>query len=378
MDKRNVLFVVHGLWRGGAETQLVELVNRLPADRFRKSIFSYREGDDLKDDVRTEEVSLFKAKKKSRLDLGVAREIARIIDEQKIDIVHCTMRNAMLFGYFGIRLAKRRPGLIVAVHSTKNANRTLDLADRMVYRFVLRRCTRVWFVSDRQADLWTGKMPFLASKAVTIHNGVDHQVFDASQCEAEGRDLRASLGIGRDENVICSVAGFRPVKLHSVLIDALGKIVASGRRCHLLLAGSGALEQELRTQVQDLGLESVVHFLGNLPDVRPVLAASDCMSLVSEAETLSMAMLEAMAMGVPVITTIVGGASEAIENQVNGFLIPPNDVNTLADTLRYVLADDDRRTAIGKAAREAVIRGFTVSKMTDDSAESLLATPATN
>ena len=375
MHKRSVLFIVHGLWRGGAETQLVDLVNRLPAERFHKSIFSYRQGDDLKDDVRTDEVTLFKATKKSRLDLGVAREIARIIDEQQIDIVHCTMRNAMLFGYLGIRLAKRKPGLIVAVHSTKNANLMLDFADRLVYRFILRRCARVWFVSSRQADLWTGKMPFLSPKAVTIHNGVDHEVFDAARSEPDGRKLRESLGIANDDKVICSIAGFRRVKLHSVLIDALKKLRDSGNRCHLLLAGSGPLEQEIRSQVRKLDLDDIVRFLGNLHDVRPVLAASDCMVLVSEAETLSMAMLEAMAMEVPVITTTVGGASEAIDDRVNGFLIPPNDVDKLVDTINNVLENGVRRNAIGKAARATVTSRFTVSKMTNDSAESLLAIP---
>jgi len=372
MARLKVLFVIHGLWRGGAEKQLVDLVNRLPAEQFEKFIFSYRHGDNLKDDVNTGEVKLFNVSKKGRLDLSVGKEIGRIIDEHEIDVVHCTMRNAMLFGYIGIRYSKRVPKLIAAVHSTKNVNWIVDVVNLLVYRPILKRCSRVWFVSTTQANLWVRKMRFLASKAVTIHNGIDLDEFEPKHSQIDGQVLRGSLGIREDEKVLCCIAGFRPVKLHSVLIDALSRVTAEGYSCRLLLAGTGALERALRDQVGALNLDDRVEFLGVLPDVRPVLAASDCMLLVSEAETLSMAMLEAMAMEVPVITTSVGGASEAIDDGVSGMLVRPRDVDQLAGIIKKILDDDEHRLAIGKAAREVVVSNFNVGKMTADCVESLL------
>ena len=163
------------------------------------------------------------------------------------------------------------------------------------------------------------------------------------------------------------------MKLHSVLIDAISRIKAEGYSCRLLLAGRGKLEQALRDQVSTLNLGGSVEFLGLLSDVRAVLAASDCMLLVSEAETFSMAMLEAMAMEVPVITTSVGGASEAINDGVTGLLIQPNDVDQLVDKIKEVLDDDKRRIAMGVAARIVVVNNFTVDNMIAVSAESLRA-----
>jgi len=376
MARQRVLFIVHGLLRGGAETQLVKLVNSLPAGKFRKYVFSYRLGDDLNEDIDSSEVEVFIHHRKGRLDLGVGREISRIIDEKKIDIVHCTMRNALLYGYLGIRFSKRKPKLVAAVHSTKDHKPLVGLMTLLVYRPLLKRCSQVWFVSTNQADLWIRKMPFLAGKAVTIHNGIDLQEFDPGRFHGEGQALRESLGIRESDRVLCCIAGFRPIKLHSILIDAFSRVTAQGYSCRLLLAGTGVLEQSLREQVAGLMLEDKVNFLGMLADVRPVLAAADCMLLVSEAETLSMAMLEAMAMEVPVITTSVGGASEAIDDGITGLLVPPREIDQLVDKIKQLLDDDVRRSAIGAAARAVVENDFNVAKMTGDSADSLLAVGA--
>ena len=356
------------LRRAGAETQLVVLANGLSKDRFDKFLLSYRPGDDLKDDINTDEIEVFELERDAKIDLNVCREIGHIIDERRIDVVHCTLQNALLFGYLATRFAKREPKLIASLHTTKNANFKLDLADTFVYRPVLNRCDQVWFVSSQQARLWIKKMPFLADKARTVHNGVDLDLFEPSQFVEEGAELRRSLGIGEQDKVLCSVAGFREEKLHDVLIDAMHILSKVDFRCHLLLAGAGPLESSLRDQVSKTGLDDYVHFLGSLPDVRGVLAASDAKALVSAAETFSMAMLESMAMQTPVITTSVGGASEAINTGDNGILLKPGNARALADAIRSLLEDDDKRLKMGEKARAIVERDFTEAGMIERSA----------
>jgi len=368
MPRRRVLFIVPLLCRAGAETQLVVLVNRLSNESFDKHLLSYRPGDDLKDDIDLSEVSVHELQRKGRLDLDVARSIGRIIDEHEIDVVHCTLQNALLFGYLGTRYARREVKLVASIHTTKNASIKLDIADRFVYRPLLKRCDAVWFVSSNQASLWVQRMPFLADKAVTVHNGIDVQEFDPTGFKESGNVLRQSLGISAEEGVICSIAGFRSEKMHSVLVAAFAKILAGGSAAHLLLAGAGPLEESLRKQVEDLGLKNSVHFLGSLSDVRSLLAASDCKALVSAAETFSMAMLEAMAMQVPVITTSVGGAAEAIEDGVTGILLEPGDIDALAEAMRWILDDKKRRLRMGEEARRVVVDHFSVEEMVAGSA----------
>lgn len=371
MPRRKVLFIVPVLQRAGAESQLVALLNGLPADQFEKHLLSYRPGDDLRDDVDTSEIALHELRRKGRLDFDLGRQIGAIIDEHEIDVVHCTLQNALLFGYMGIRYASRTPKLITSIHTTKNASLKLDVADWIVYRPILKRCEQIWFVSSKQAELWIRKMPFIARKSVTVHNGVDLEYFDPTLFEGARQELRGELGIPEDEKIVCAVAGFRAEKLHSVLIDAFSRTLANGARCRLLLAGTGPMEQALRKQVDELDLEKQVHFLGSLTDVRNLLAAADCKALVSVAETFSMAMLEAMAMQVPVISTSVGGASEAIDDGVTGYLLQPGDAGALAETISRLLSDDCKSIEMGKRARQVVAEKFSVGRMVARSAELL-------
>jgi glycosyltransferase involved in cell wall biosynthesis len=376
MARRRILFLVPQLFRAGAETQLVVLVNRLSADKFDKHLLSYRPGDDLKDDLSTDQVTFHALQRKSRLDLEVGRRIGRLIDELEIEVVHCTLQNALLYGYLGIRSAKRSPRLVVSIHTTKNANVFLEVADKLVYRHLMKLCDSIWFVSSGQADLWANKMPFVTSKSVTIHNGVDLEWFDPDAFAHAAKEFRGSLGISPRELVLCSIAGLRPEKLHTKLLEAMAEVRSGGLDCRLLLAGAGPLEQQLKDEVHKLGLEDVVKFLGPLTDVRTVLAASDCKVLVSAAETFSMAMLEAMAMKTPVITTTVGGASEAIDDGSTGFLVDPGDAAALAHTIKTALGDTERLAHMGQAARRTVEQRFSVDKMVTRSEEQLEALAA--
>ena len=375
MPARKILFVVPALRRAGAECQLVTLVNGLSGEQFEKHLLSYRSGDDLSGDINTDHVIQHKISRRHKLDIQVAKSIAKVIDEQEIDIVHCTLMNALVFGWLGRLIAKRKPSIVSVIHTTKNVDRKHDLADLLLHRQLLKRCREIWFVSALQAEQWMGNMPFIRGRERVIHNGVDTSRFDSRLFEAEGRRARQDLEIAEDERVICCVAGLRPEKLHSVLINAFKMVRCRGIRCKLLLAGAGPMEQPLRALVKELQLEESVYFLGTLSDVRPLLAASDCKVLASAAETFSMAMLEAMAMGVPVISTEVGGAGEAIDDGVSGALVPAGDPEQLARRAVDILSDDALRKRMGASARKTVIERFRQELMIDKSAKGLQELP---
>lgn len=348
------------------------LVNGLPDCQFDKHLLTYRVGDDLRLDTDTSEVKLHEIIGKYKLDPFIGRKIGQIIDEYKIDIVHCTLQNALLYGMMGRFFAKRTTAIVTVIHTTSNVDVKHEIADWLVYRPLLKRCDQIWFVSQKQAQRWINKMPFIKDRCRVIHNGVNLEEYQRDPFIISGRQLREKLGVPKDAKVICAVAGFRPEKLHTVLLDAFLLVQSKGLSCYLLLAGAGSLKDTLQKKVRDLGIEENVLFLGALPDVRSLLAASDCKVLVSAAETLSMAMLEAMAMQVPVITTEIGGASEAIEDGVSGYLIPPGDASGLADTILEILNDDGRRHAMGAEARRNVVEGFGQQGMIKGSAENLM------
>jgi len=368
--RNRILFVVPALRRAGAESQLLTLVNGLQSEKFEKHVVSYLPGDDLVSDF-CSDVHVHECFRRRKFDPGVGRDIAHIIDQHEIDIVHCTLLNALMYGLLGKMFARRKPPIVSVIHTTKNVDSKHELAEKFVYRPLLKCASQIWFVSTLQAALWIEKMPFIGTKCRTIHNGVDTDYFSPGRFIDAGVSLREQLGIAPEASVICCVAGLRPEKLHSVLISAIGIVRNRRVPCKLLIAGEGSMERPLRTLVEDLDLEDDVYFLGALSDVRPLLAASDCKVLASAAETFSIAMLESMAMGVPVISTEVGGASEAIEDGISGALVPAGDVTALADRIVEILDGKALRFKMGALARETVIRDFRTESMVTRSAACL-------
>ncbi len=362
MSRKKLLFIVHSLRRAGAQTQLVDLVNNLSNERYEKHLFTIEPQMDLLDRLDQDNVRLYNKQRRFKYDLlSVAREIARVIDEQEIDLVHCTLQFPMLLGWIGTKMATRIPRFVTVVHTTHNRSTKTELQDRLLYQHLLRRCDRVFFVCEKQRDVWLRKYPRLKANSVVVHNGIDADFFAVQNSPKTLQPQRQDLAIADDDDVLCCIARFRPEKGHKHLLDAVAGLEPSP---HLLLAGDGELQAEIENHADTLGIRERVHFLGSLPDVRGVLMASDLSVLASTAvETFSMTMLESMSMGVPVVATDIGGMSEAIVPGETGDLVPPGDADALREALARLLDDKEKLAVIGQRCRELVLERFTTDKM---------------
>jgi glycosyltransferase involved in cell wall biosynthesis len=147
-------------------------------------------------------------------------------------------------------------------------------------------------------------------------------------------------------------------KGHSVAISALPQILEAVPEFKLVFAGEGPLEEMLRDEAEALGVGDAVVFAGFRRDVPALLRASRLLLLPSDIECLPLVILEAMASGLPVVASDVGGISEAIEDSVTGFLIRPRDVDGLAGAVMQVLESPDGGAAMGEAGRRKVEREF--------------------
>jgi glycosyltransferase involved in cell wall biosynthesis len=352
-----VLFVLPSLLRGGAEVQTVALVNGLSPAQFEKYLVTFERID-------TESVRFTHSPRRSKFDRSPAREIAHLIDERQIDVVHCSLQIAMLMGWLAVRYSSRTPKLIVALHTTLNRNLKNELFDRFLYQWMMRGCDKVICVCNAQEKHWQRKFPFLVGKTQVIYNGVDTEQFDPEVHQQAGRTLRQQLGISEQAKVICHIAGFRTEKGHAILLDAFGMLAQRNQDAFLLFVGDGVLRPEIEERVRKANLTNRVHFLGNLTDVRPALAASDCSVLASTAvETFSIAMLESLAMRVPMVATNIGGAAEAVLHGRTGLLVPAGDATAMADALCSMLEHHEERQAMGAAGRNLVMRDFSAANM---------------
>lgn len=151
------------------------------------------------------------------------------------------------------------------------------------------------------------------------------------------------------ERVVC-VANFRPEKQHDVLVRAFARVHAQRPNARLRLVGDGALRHQVTKLVAELGLGSFVEFSGAVGNVWPELRDADVFALASSSETFGIAVLEAMAAGLPVVAPAVGGLPELVTHARTGLLVQPNDAVALADALVTLLNDEDARRTLGDEA----------------------------
>lgn len=190
---------------------------------------------------------------------------------------------------------------------------------------------------------------------VVIYNGVDVHRFRPGGA----RSLRTRLAIPDDAPVVGLVASLSPVKRPLVLLDAFVRLVRGPQpQAHLILAGNGPLASRVALQAEAEGVGSRVHLLGGCNTPEEVYAALDVHALASSSEGLSNTLLEAMACGLPVVATRVGGNPEVVQDGVTGLLVPPDDGAALAGALARVLGDRQLAAALGNAARQLVLHRF--------------------
>jgi glycosyltransferase involved in cell wall biosynthesis len=372
MSRKRVLFLLQELRRGGAEIQLIDLINGLDPKLFSKHLLCFDRTMELKDRLDQREVEMFHRIRKGRLDFSVIREISRIIDRRSIDIVHCTLMYACLMGWLAVRLSRRKPKLVAALHTTSNRCRKDDLKDALVYQWILRSFSRVIFVCQGQMEHWQKKYPFFRRNGVVVHNGIDQGYFSPATISLGDREIfLRELSIPERSFVIACIAGFRPEKGHDVLLKAFSLLPKSA---YLLLAGEGSMRRSMEALAERKGVSARVRFLGSVADVRKVLSIADVTVLASRAvETFSLAMLESMAMGRPVVSTDIGGSREAVIPGQTGVLVRPDDPVTLAKELEQLMGDKTLRFRLGENARKIVEQRFTRLGMVEKTGRVLLS-----
>jgi glycosyltransferase involved in cell wall biosynthesis len=238
---------------------------------------------------------------------------------------------------------------------------TLQLSRRqaLVQRFAWMRTDGVLSVSSRLAERIARATAFPLERITVIRNGVDLARFGLTG----PRDARAALGLPKDRIIIGAVGRLVPVKDHATLIAAIARLRQRGIDVMAVIAGDGPLRPELETLAAASGVGDRVRLLGYRPDVAAVLAALDVFVMCSQSEGLSNTILEAMATGLPVVATAVGGTDELVEPGVSGLLVPPGSPAELADALAVLAGSGPCRARMGEAGRARARAEFSLSAM---------------
>jgi glycosyltransferase involved in cell wall biosynthesis len=360
----HVLFLLTSAGVGGAEMQTISLLNRLDPARFKLSLAYLQEEHELLDKIDRTRVNgaVFCCHVARNLDWQAARKLAGYVRGEAVDIVVCANFYPLLYGW-AARLLARRPVHIVEVcHSIWSHLRSLKAKLQMLLYGPLLRMTRMLvYVCENQRRHWRVRM-LGAREDVVIHNGIDTGHFSNGYSLEQVGAFRARYGLGASDYVVGLCAYMRPEKAHGDLLAAVLAARRLGVELKCLLIGDGPERGAIEAKVAQLGLQEEVVITGLVSDVRLALAACDVLVFTSHSETFSIAALEAMAMGKPVVMTDVGGASEQVVPGENGYLFRRGDTGALAGHLAQ-LANPARRQRMGERACRTVSEKFSLGVM---------------
>ena len=359
-----VMHVVQSLEVGGLENGVVNLLNRLNDERFSHVICCLTHAGKLAERIRSKEVKIVEVGLRTdRFRFPIMR-LRSLIRPWMPDIVHTRG-----WGTIDAIVAARVAGVPRVIHGEHGREAEdpegLNCKRNVVRRTLSPMVDRFVTVSDDLKRWLTRTVGISERKIVTIHNGVDTTGFSN-----QGRaDSRRQLGLDNSAFTIGTVGRLDPVKDHQSLLLAFAPIAQKNEFARLIVVGDGPTRQELESFAMSLGLARKVRFLGERHDVAFVLKAFDVFTLTSIAEGISNTILEAMASGLPVVATRVGGNPELVEQGVTGHLVRARDVTGLTEAFECYRRDPDRGINHGKAARSRAERLFSLERMAGDYAD---------
>jgi glycosyltransferase involved in cell wall biosynthesis len=352
-----ILYIIGGLGVGGAERQLLYLVEKVA--RLAEVTVVSLSGSYvalLPEFSRLAGVRTILCPKRSGIDPLLIPRLVAILRRERPAIVHTYLRTA---GYWG-RVAACLAGVPIRIAGERSIEiergRLANLLDRMLSyvtdRVVVNSAAiRDYLISTEALD---------PAKIEVIHNGVP---VSHGRLEPEARATRRELGLGESEHVVAFIGRLAPEKNPGLFLEMAQAVLRSGLKCAFLVVGDGPLRATLSEQVRQLGIAASVRFVGVRSDVPRILRTVDLLALTSDREGLPNIILEALAAGVPAVATDVGGVGELLADGVTGYLVPQRDLSALVDRVVGMLNDQEFRAECGRRGREYVQSHFSISTM---------------
>lgn len=353
MPKQTVLHLLYRFDIGGLESVLVNLLNNLPAERFNHVIVSLTDVNAEFAQRLNQPVEIIALHKPPGNSLKVYKQLWQIIRQYRPDIVHsynlATLEYQIVSALAGInRRIHAEHGR--DIHDLEGANKKYQLLRRLINPFI-----HDWIPVSQELANWlvqTVKIP--STKVKLIYNGIDLTRYKP-------------VPRSHDIFVIGTVGRAAVVKNQLCLIKAVESMItktpALKNTLQLWVVGDGELFSQLQDYVQSRQLQDTVKLLGARHDVADILEQLDLFVLPSLTEGIALTLLEAMASGLPVIATQVGGNPELIDDDVNGRLVPVRDEQALAECIVGYLNDPLRCQRQGLAARAKVEKQFSLQAM---------------
>jgi glycosyltransferase involved in cell wall biosynthesis len=357
MKKIKVVHIVPMLSPGGAERVAVHIVRGLNRQRYEPVVVSFtgRLESDLDHLLEEAGVEVRYLGKRPGFDYRMYQRLPSVLRDCRPDIVHThlhVLRYALPF-----MLLLKHASLLHTVHNM--AEREVEPRARWIQRYAFNHGVVPVAVADEVA--LSLERLYRIQRSRVIPNCIPMDRYACPQTPR--RQWREGEGFGDNDVLFVCVARFAPQKNHALLLKAFAQGPASDPNAHLVLVGEGDLREQLEQQAKNLGLAGRAHFLGLRTDIPDVLGAMDVFVLSSDYEGNPLSVMEAMASGLPIVSTSVGGVPDLFESGKEGLMLQAGDIQGLSNAMASLLRNREARRSLGMAAARRARKNYDVPKM---------------
>lgn len=360
MSRPVVAFLANSLQPGGTERLVVDTALAI-RDEFDVRVWTLDEPGRWAERLSGRGIPVATLGRRPGIDLALALRFARATRSASASLVHAFQCTPWFYAALA-RLANPRPRLLLAEHGRFWPEPDKPVR-RAVNRLVINRLTHAFVaVSEDVADRLTTWEGVPRDRIEVIRNGIPSL---APLPPERRRALRASFGFDDDHVVIGTVGRLDPIKNLPMLVDALGGACRVDPRVRGLIVGDGPMRADIARRVADAGLGDRIVACGHREDAQDLVRCMDVFVLSSFSEGISLALLEAMSAGTPVVVTAVGGNAEVVETGASGWVVPSSDVAAMAAALVEACANPELRRVRGCQAALRFGRSFEQGRMID-------------
>ena len=354
-----ILFVITGLGRGGAETQLTQLALRLKARGWEVKVVSIMPPQAYEEVLRAADIPVVSLGVRSKWpDLRPVFRLIREIRQWRPQVIHSFMFHANLLARL-VQSWVSVPVLLCSIRTFHEGN-----LREWLYRWTDRLCTLTTHVSQEGMRHYVNSRTVPAHKMVYLPNGVDTTLFHSDN-DFYLRQ-RATLGFQKDHFLWLAVGRLVPAKNYFLLLQAFAQVSIEFPSAYLWIAGEGRERARIEDMAKELGVQRRVSLLGIRTDVPDLMRVADAFVLSSAWEGMPNVVLEAAASGLPVISTRVSGVGDIVLDGETGYLVPPKDSKALAQAmLRLMRLPEPVRRQMGQKARAHVREHFDIEHIVD-------------
>ncbi len=353
-----ITYLITDLDIGGAENSLHQLVTHLNPQKFSPLVCSLSGEGKIADKLRDKGIEVVCLGAKSKFDITVLFKLVNLLRHQKPDILHTYLFHANFVG----RIAGRLAGISIIISSI----RTME---KQKWHHVYLDMLTSWMVDkeicvSKDVEDFTKKYARVpARKLITIYNGIN---FADLHITKNAEDKRRELSISQFNPIIGTVGHLTVAKGLVYLLKAFKLVLEDFPDAYLLIVGGGPQEKKLKRLAEQLEIVSSVRFLGFREDAMDIMNTLDVFVLPSLWEGMPNVILEACALGKPVVSTLVGGTKEIIKDGETGFLVAPKDWQGFANSIKSILQNPQTRQEFGSRGKEFVDKTFSLDRMVAD------------